>query len=266
MKLACSTWMMPGVGFNEKIKKAREFGFEGVEIRLLEEEASPANIKEILDALDNNGIEPCSMVMPGEIFRRSLNSVETRNAKIEHAKKSLDAAAQIGCKNVICPEYQAQIPLPLFDHPKRPTQFEYELLWEYLRFVDTYAGQVGTTALIEPINRYETHFYYTLKDAKKILDKIDAKNIFILADFFHMNMEEIDIAESIRIHGKNIRHVHLGDSNRMMPGQGHTDFYSGFMALKDMNYKDFLAMECSIAQDPEIEFPQCIDFLRNEMK
>lgn len=266
MKLACSTWMMPGDNFFEKMRRAHEFGFEGVDIRLFDHEVSSEKIKEISDALHDNGLRPSSLVMPGDTFRRSLSSEEIKNAKIEHAKKALEIAAQLGCPTLICPEYGPQSPLPLFDHPKRPTDYEHDLLIEYLTFVDDYADSLKAKALIEPINRYETHFYYTLEDAKNILDTIGSKCLFLVADYYHMNMEEKSIPEVLKSYIKDIRHVHLGDSNRMMPGQGHTDFRSGFMELKNNHYNGFLSLECSISGDPDIEIPRCINFLKTEMK
>ena len=39
-----------------------------------------------------------------------------------------------------------------------------------------------------------------------------------------MSIEEADLAEAIRAGGKHIANVHLADSNRILPGYGHTDF------------------------------------------
>lgn len=265
MKLACSTWMMPGDTFSEKIRKASEYGFEGVEIRLFEEEASPRRINEILQALKDHGLVPCSLIMPGDTFRRPLIDTNALAAKKELAEKALDAAAQLGCPTIVCPEYGAQIPLPLFDHPKRPTQEQHELLVEYLSFVADCAVVNRANAMIEPINRYETRFYYTLEDAKKIIDEIGKSNLYLLADFFHMNLEEVSIPDAIRTAGETICHVHLGDSNRMLPGQGHANFRLGFEALREIGYEGFMALECSISGDADLVIPKCIQFLRNSM-
>lgn len=263
MKLACSTWMMPGDTFSEKIKKAASYGFEGVEIRLFDNEAKPERIQEILEALKEHGVEPCSLIMPGETYRKPLLDRETLKAKEELAVKALDAAALLGAPTLVCPEYGAQSPLPLFDHPIRPTPKQRELLLEYLSFVADYAVEVGAKATIEPINRYETRFYYTLEDGAKIIDEVGKPGLYLLADFFHMNIEEVSIPDAIRKYGDKILHVHLGDSNRFLPGQGHTDFRSGFQALKEIGYDHFMAFECGIKGDPDIAFPRCVKFLRD---
>lgn len=266
MKLACSTWMMPGETFSEKMAKAAGYGFDGVEIRLFDTEASPEKIKEILKALSDNGLTPSSLIMPGEVYRKPLLSKDVKAEKIELAKKALDAAAQLGCPTIVCPEYGAQVPLPLFEHPIRPTAGQHDLLIEYLSFVADYAAANNALALIEPINRYETRFFYSLQDGKDVLDEVGKSNIYLLADFFHMNIEEADIPGSLKKHGKDILHVHLGDSNRFLPGHGHTDFRSGFAALKEIGYDGFMALECSVSGAPDTAFPECIRFLKNAMR
>jgi len=68
-----------------------------------------------------------------------------------------------------------------------------------------------------------------------------------MADFFHMNIEEADIAASIRAAGQHIVHVHVADSNRLQPGKGHLDFRPGFAALKESGYDGYLGIECRIS-------------------
>ena len=56
MKLACSTWMMPGETFSEKIQAAARYGFDGVEVRLFDTEATPEKIREIKTAVSESGL------------------------------------------------------------------------------------------------------------------------------------------------------------------------------------------------------------------
>jgi Xylose isomerase-like TIM barrel len=67
--------------------------------------------------------------------------------------------------------------------------------------------------------------------------------VAIMADFFHMNIEEADI----RAAGQHIVHVHVADSNRLQPGKGHVDFRPGFAALKEAGYDGYLGIECRIS-------------------
>lgn len=79
--------------------------------------------------------------------------------------------------------------------------------------------------LIEPINRYETDLINTVPEAIKWIKDLGSERLFILADTFHMNIEERNIFESLRLAVAHhlLRYVHIADSNRWAPGYGHLD-------------------------------------------
>ncbi|MDI6870113.1 MAG: sugar phosphate isomerase/epimerase [Bacillota bacterium] len=265
MKLSCSTQVIPGETYLEKFRKAKELGFEGLEIRLLAEDNLEWHVREIRKASEETGIRPSSLLMPGPIFRRPLDSEETKRAKTEHMKRALDVAVKLGCPTLACAEYGYQDPLPLFNIPERPSPEEDRLLIEFLRDTTAYAEQVGGVLLLEPINRYESHFYHSLAQAARYVDEVGSPHLKILADFFHMNIEEANIPASIKAAGLRIGHVHLGDSNRLLPGYGHTDFRAGFKALREIGYTGYMALECAVSGDPEAELSKCVRFLRRCM-
>lgn len=261
MKIASSTWMIPGNSFREKLHHAAEMGFEGMEVRLLEEAATEENIRELEEAFAETGLLPCSLLVPGDTFRRPLCDRDTLEMKKAHARKALEIAARLQAPTLLAPEYHYQNPLPLFDI-KCPDEEEQALLTEFLSFASEYAGKVGAKCLIEPINRYETHFYHTLAEAAAAIEAAGAENVLILADLFHMYFEEKDVASAIARYGSSIGHVQIGDSNRMLPGQGHTDFRPAFRELKRSGYTRGIALECGIEGDPEVELPMCVRRLK----
>jgi sugar phosphate isomerase/epimerase len=65
----------------------------------------------------------------------------------------------------------------------------------------------------------------------------------IMADTFHMNVEERSIPGAIRDFGALLNHVHLSDSNRLAPGLGHVDFTDVLQTLRDVGYGGGLAFE-----------------------
>ena len=71
-----------------------------------------------------------------------------------------------------------------------------------------------------------------------------------MADFFHMNIEEADIAASLVAVAQYLGHVHLADSNRSLPGLGHLDFHRPFCALRESGFDGWLALECSVPGNP----------------
>jgi sugar phosphate isomerase/epimerase len=85
-----------------------------------------------------------------------------------------------------------------------------------------------------------------------------------MADFFHMGIEEADIAASIRAAGNHIRYVHVADSNRLQPGRGHLDFKPGFRALKDIGYDGYLAIECRVDGPYDEAIREAVRLIRRE--
>jgi len=142
--------------------------------------------------------------------------------------------------------------LPPMEAP-RSEEEDTAVLLESLRQLDEAAGRTGTIIFLEPLNRYEDHMVNKLEDAYALLRAGSFANVKIVADFYHMNIEEQHIDISLRQAGEAIGHVHLADSNRYEPGQGHLDFTPGFKALKDNHYEGYMTFECRVLGVPEEE-------------
>ncbi|WP_296702138.1 sugar phosphate isomerase/epimerase family protein [Algoriphagus sp.] len=122
---------------------------------------------------------------------------------------------------------------------------ELTLSWlaEALEILGEKAGKLGTFLIYEPLNRYETNLLNTMKSGVEFLEKLNTKRVKLLADLFHMNIEEADIAESIRIGASHIGHIHFADSNRKPIGMGHTEMTSVASAIKEINYSHYISAE-----------------------
>lgn len=105
------------------------------------------------------------------------------------------------------------------------------------------AAEQNVTVFLEPLNRYEADDLLTLDQGADVIREVGAPNLKLLADTFHMNIEERDLAASLRRHAALLGHVHLVDSNREVPGHGHTDIGSVLRALLDVRYQGYLCFE-----------------------
>ena len=97
--------------------------------------------------------------------------------------------------------------------------------------------------IYEPLNRYETRQANTLEDGVALLESLDTTNVRLLADLFHMNIEEEDLPAAIRAAGAAIGHVHFVDSNRRPVGCGHLDVGPVVAALQEIGYDGYLSAE-----------------------
>ncbi len=106
-----------------------------------------------------------------------------------------------------------------------------------------FAQSLGSTFLLEPLNRYETVMLRTLGDAAELIRSRNATGCKILADLFHMNIEERSIEDALRHHGPLIGHVHWADSNRQAMGFGHTPTAPITQALRDIGFQGYCSAE-----------------------
>ena len=57
-------------------------------------------------------------------------------------------------------------------------------------------------------------------------------------------------------------HVHLGDSNRLPPGQGHIDFAGIVTTLREIGYLGYLSAELLPRPDPDTAAASTINYMR----
>jgi sugar phosphate isomerase/epimerase len=118
-----------------------------------------------------------------------------------------------------------------------------EFLTQALGELGQRAHDQGTILLYEPLNRYETNLVNTIREGVALLKRLEHKHVKLLADLFHMNIEERSIAESLRRGGQRIGHVHFVDSNRRAAGYGHLHYGPIMHALMDIGYAGYLSAE-----------------------
>lgn len=116
-------------------------------------------------------------------------------------------------------------------------------LADSLRPLAEHAADRGQALLFEPINRYETDLVNSVGDGRRLCETAGAANLKLLADLFHMNIEEPSIEASIRDSLPRIGHVHFADSNRRAVGFGHTPMRPVAEALTGGGYDGFASAE-----------------------
>lgn len=124
------------------------------------------------------------------------------------------------------------------------------LLGDALETLGEYAASRGAPLLYEPLNRYETNLCNRLGDAASLLRSLSTRNVRLLADLFHMNIEESDLGDALRRAGKFVGHVHFADSNRQAIGAGHLDVAPIVQALRDIDYQGYLSAEVFALPSP----------------
>jgi len=261
MKLACQEGMAPGATLSEKLDNLAQWGYEGIEFWGA---GLGERVKEINKACGASPVKASTICAGYPGCPLDADRAE-RDKAISGAKDLLKVAGDIGAVGLIF--------VPIFGGPRindlSPLKNAVDL---ELALLTIYAGELGEVAaanktflLLEPLNRYETHLLCRLEQGVAVAKACGNPAVRIMADFFHMSIEEPHIEESLREAGEYVQHVHLADSIRWLPGYGHTDFAPGFAALKQIGFSNYMALECHIPGDPAVELPKCAKYLKKQM-
>ncbi len=114
---------------------------------------------------------------------------------------------------------------------------------------------------LEPVNRNELNYHNTVDDIKQIIDETDSKNVLLLIDTFHIDIEEASICEAIISSKDYLGHVHFADRNRSVPGKGGVDFPEIVRTLKEIGYDGWITLEIDCNPDFDIRAGEGIDYL-----
>jgi sugar phosphate isomerase/epimerase len=260
--IACQEGLLPGRDFAEKLHNAAAYGFDAVELdgNAVQDDAARAERRRALSGSPVRASSICGGVYPRFI---DIDPAERARSR-ESMRRHLAYAAELGALG--------QIFVPIFAaHDRMPDLRPFMGRWdldralcvEMLRQIDEDARAAGAVALLEPLNRYEASFLNRLEQAKGLLGDLapDAR-VGILADFFHMHIEEGNIPQALTDAGRLVAHVHLADSTRKQPGSGSIDFVSGFRALHAVGFTGAMAFECGLTGPAAQVLPESVAYLR----
>lgn len=237
------------VDYFKYIKKAAEIGFDVLEFQaqpLIE--FSDAKLAEIKSCADEHGIELTYSLGLDKKYDISSYDEATRKGGIEYLGKIMDQVHKMDGKIISGVSY-AGWGVPDYE-------FEKEKLLENsinsMKILSKKAEDYGITYGIEAVNRFEGVVINTAKEAVAYVDAVGSKNVGVLLDTYHMNIEESKIGDAIRYTGDKLVGFHTGENNRTAPGRGHLDWDEIFGALQDINYQGRIVSEPFIKMGGEV--------------
>lgn len=274
--------LLPGRGVSDQLLAAQRFGFDGVALpgRLLEQWLPEVRASRAERPLPFAGISlgfNGSLLHPQETGRRACR---------ESLLRLLDLAAELDAGWINVP------PCLIQDNPARITDAGSfaslderldALLLDQLTALGDAAHERGVQFLLEPVNRYESDYLNSLGHAARLCRQLNHPAIGCTADFFHMQLEELNTANALRAAGgatigspgeasdpagrpvcrPALRHVHVAENTRVEPGPGSLDFRPGFGALKEMGYTGWIEIESRrLSGHPEEVLPRSVDYLK----
>ena len=244
-------WEKNWLADHEKyIRKAAGIGFDILEFQaqvLLE--MSDEKLKHLKACADEVGIELSYSLGLDPAYDISSSDESVRRGGVEYLKRILGQIEKMdgnfiggvsyagwGAPNYILDDKSA-----LWDNSVRS-----------MRSIIKTAEDAGITYCVEVVNRFESCLLNTAQEAIAYVNEVDSKNLGVLLDTFHMNIEEPSIGDAIRSVGDKLLGFHTGENNRTAPGRGHLDWDEIFGALAEIGYKGRIVSEPFVVMGGEV--------------
>lgn len=219
------------------LRTVRSLGMDAIEINVGDLAGFP--VAAVREAQAETGLE----VILGVALPARRNTISDdrviRLAGVDHLRACVDLAHEIGARKISGGLHSAN---GVFVGRAR-TAAEWEWSVEALRAAAASAEAAGVMLTVEPVSRYSGYFLNTAADALALVDDVDSPNVKVQLDTWHMNIEEPDPVDAIRLVGAKLGHFHAVESNRGVPGTGHVPWREVFRALDDIGYDDLLVYE-----------------------
>jgi sugar phosphate isomerase/epimerase len=263
VKLSIQQTLLPEGNLSERFERAREYGFSGVELAAWGfPGAIPDFLSEIEMAMQTSGLVVSSLCTARQDDFVHPEPRE-RERRLDGLVEMLQFADTIGARGVIA----LPIRLPLHFPDLSPLANERSLITQMsaltLKAAVAQTSNTGAAIFLEPLNRYEAAYLRTVSQAAELCRAVNEPRVKIVADTFHMNIEEADIAISLVSEAEYIGHVHLADSNRLLPGHGHISFVEPFRTLREIDFDGWLTLECAVPGEPDETLPSAVQFLKH---
>ncbi|MFB3825224.1 MAG: sugar phosphate isomerase/epimerase family protein [Bryobacteraceae bacterium] len=219
------------------LPKVKQGGFDSFEVFISKPAKFPAAM--LRQAAEQNGLGLTVCTVLNQEINIISDDAAVRRRGVAHLADCLKAVGDAGGTMLGGPVYAPIGYLP----GRRRTADEWNRAVEALQELGPVAAENGVLLCAEPLNRFETYFLNTAEDAARLCDEVNHPNVRMLFDTFHANIEEKDVAASLRAAGRHIAHIHTCENDRGTPGSGHVPWGEVFAAMRDIGYNGLLTIE-----------------------
>jgi sugar phosphate isomerase/epimerase len=261
MKLCCQEVLVPGESYRERFEKLRDMGFTATEIfggalwKQFDELECASQSADMPIVAMWGGYKGC-LIAQDPLERASATS---------DLKKLLAMGHALGGTHVI---YVPRAGIPNLPHHKPWSGAKLEedrWMIESLREIVDEHKEDSSCILLEPRNRYEQRYLLTISEAADLIHQIQRPRVKIVADLFHMNIEERDPLASLADNIDKVAHIHISDSGRLEPGAGIYDFAKLGCLLAELEYPGACSVECGITGEAHETLRRTAQFLNSTL-
>jgi len=261
---SCFLQWRPSYTLEETVKRLSGIGYDAIEIGAGAPHAWPGHMtskrrEEIRQLLEDHKLALSSM-LPAPSGGPGNNPVsplpEEREQTVAHYKELAELCALWGGKTLI------YLPGWMVFGIRRRQAWEWSR--EALKQIADHAAEFGVTMVVEPTS-YDTNLCVSADDAIELMQDVGRENVKLMFDTFHVLYQREVPADYAYTMGKDLKHIHLSDNDRLAPGQGRGDWVGLADALIDIEFDGYLTMETGFSIpdiQPDLDARQALEFLR----
>jgi len=222
-------------------------GYDGVEIPVMG--GTPDDYAQIGQMLDSIGLDREAITVLPTLEQNPLSDeASTRQGAVDYLKWSLECTEALGGTQIAGPLHST---LGHFTGSP-PSETERSRATEFHQKVGDIASAKKLTIMLEAINRFECYFANTMEDLCAHVARVDHPAIKAMYDTFHANIEEADPIAAYTSNAGHVRHIHISENDRGVPGRGHIPFAETIAAIKGTGYDGWLTIEAFGRGLPEL--------------
>lgn len=226
----------------EAVLAAKAAGFDAVECHFpYDTEASL-----VKQALQETGLPMLGLNTRQGNLAEGDNGLSALPDRKDEARAAIDEAvnyaAQIGALNI-------HVMAGFATGPRAHVAFV-----ENLKYACERAEKNNITILIEPLNHYDAPGYFltTTEQALAIMDEVNARNLKLMFDCYHVQLMEGDITNRIKRLLPRVGHIQFASvPDRGAPDHGEINYQHIFSALSELGYNHPLGAEYKPAEKTE---------------
>lgn len=252
MHLSTHNWMR-AEPLELTLKRLSRLGIESIELSGEPTQYETPNVRALLKKY---GVR-CWGAVTLTLGRRNLAAVDLaeRAASVLYMKQVVTMVKELeGTEVTVVPVTVGKVVA------ESTPENEWRWVVDGLKEIYDHAERAGVRLAIEPLNRFETYFLNRHDQALALATEVGPR-CGICLDFFHMNIEEVDMFAAIKKAGSRLADVHVAENNRLAPGMGAIDWKRAVRTLQDMGYQGALTLEvvAPIDRTPVSPWPNQIE-------
>lgn len=253
MHLSSHNWMRQEP-IETTLARLSRLGFKSIEISGEPEKYDPKHVNELLDRYNMKCWGSVTLMLD----KRNMQSADeaVRASSVQYVKDCIQLVSDLnGQILTLVPGTVGKI------SPDSTPENEWKWLVEGTKEVYEFAEAKGVRVGIEPLNRFESYLITRAEQALALCDAV-GPNLGVVLDAFHINIEESNLYDAIRLVGKDkLVDVHVADNNRMPAGYGDYDWTEFVGVLDEIGYTGALTAEfvAPVDRTPANKYPNALE-------